>query len=157
MGVPPTFPGHAQFNNLLALANQLSEEVADGQAARPERQPRRVWIAGQPYVVTAEAVYSRSAHTRNSAPQIVVAVIVAPEPEAGATSGVARVGLTARERQVADMLARRLTTAEVAGALGISPHTARHHVQRVLNKLGVTSRRNVAALLSNGHPRAPEK
>ena len=66
----------------------------------------------------------------------------------GATSGPgddARGGaeLTAREREVAALLAARRTNAEVAAALGVSEHTARHHTERVLRKLGVRSRRDV--------------
>jgi DNA-binding CsgD family transcriptional regulator len=38
-------------------------------------------------------------------------------------------------------------TSEIAAALGISAHTARRHSERVLAKLGVHSRREVARLL----------
>ncbi|GLC24929.1 helix-turn-helix transcriptional regulator [Roseisolibacter agri] len=59
----------------------------------------------------------------------------------------ARFGLTQREAEVAQALARRLTNAEVARALGISPHTAERHTERVLAKLGVRSRHEVAQKL----------
>jgi DNA-binding CsgD family transcriptional regulator len=55
--------------------------------------------------------------------------------------------LTRRERQVAGLLAYRHTNAEIAEQLGISEHTARNHVRHVLRKLGVRSRRDVAAEL----------
>lgn len=55
--------------------------------------------------------------------------------------------LTPRELEVARLLARRATDAEVAAALGISWHTVRRHTERVLAKLGVTSRTRVAAAL----------
>jgi DNA-binding CsgD family transcriptional regulator len=58
-----------------------------------------------------------------------------------------RLGLTRREAEVAEALARRLTNAELARALGISPHTAERHTERVLAKLGVRSRHDVAARL----------
>jgi DNA-binding CsgD family transcriptional regulator len=61
----------------------------------------------------------------------------------------ARFGLTRRETEVALALARRLTNAEVALALGISPHTAERHTERVLAKLGVRSRHDVAACLQS--------
>lgn len=60
--------------------------------------------------------------------------------------------LTPRELEVARLLARRATNEEVAAALGVSPHTARHHVQRVLEKLGLRSRRAVGALLDAPPP-----
>jgi DNA-binding CsgD family transcriptional regulator len=52
----------------------------------------------------------------------------------------ARYGLTVRELQVASLLMHRLTNAEIARMLGISPHTARHHTESVLTKFGVRSR-----------------
>ena len=55
--------------------------------------------------------------------------------------------LTPREAEVARLLARRATNTEVAAALGVSPHTARHHAQRVIEKLGLKSRRELGALL----------
>jgi DNA-binding CsgD family transcriptional regulator len=56
-------------------------------------------------------------------------------------------GLTPREAEVADLLARGLSNAAVARRLDISPHTARHHTQRVLAKLGVHSRAEATARL----------
>lgn len=53
--------------------------------------------------------------------------------------------LTARESQVARLLARRATNREIAEQLDLSAHTVRHHVERIFAKLGVHSRRVVAA------------
>jgi HD-GYP domain-containing protein (c-di-GMP phosphodiesterase class II) len=49
-------------------------------------------------------------------------------------------GLTDRELQVLRLLIRGLTNKEIATALDISTKTAGHHVQHVLEKLGVTTR-----------------
>jgi DNA-binding CsgD family transcriptional regulator len=54
-----------------------------------------------------------------------------------------RFAMTRRQAEVARLLARRLTNREVADRLSISPHTARHHTQAVLEALGVPSRRDV--------------
>lgn len=54
-----------------------------------------------------------------------------------------RFGLTAREASVALLLADRYSNDEVAATLGRSPHTAHHHTEQVLLKLGVTSRNGV--------------
>jgi DNA-binding CsgD family transcriptional regulator len=51
-----------------------------------------------------------------------------------------RYGLTARELEAAELLARGLSNSAIAAALGISSHTARHHTQHILRKLGVHSR-----------------
>ena len=52
-------------------------------------------------------------------------------------------GLTARQAEVALLLADRKSNREVAEALVISPHTARHHTEAVLRALGVADRRDV--------------
>ena len=53
-------------------------------------------------------------------------------------------GLTPREREVAALLARGLTNREIASELVISEGTAANHVERILNKLGLHSRAQVA-------------
>lgn len=58
-----------------------------------------------------------------------------------------RFGLTAREVQVARLLALGRRNAELAHELGISEFTARRHTERVLRKLGVESRAQVAGRL----------
>ncbi|MBA3659139.1 MAG: helix-turn-helix transcriptional regulator [Gemmatimonadales bacterium] len=62
-------------------------------------------------------------------------------------------GLTAREFQVARLLAEGLPNSEMAARLGISSHTARHHTQHVLRKLGVHSRAAAGARLRELLPR----
>jgi DNA-binding CsgD family transcriptional regulator len=53
--------------------------------------------------------------------------------------------LTRREREIADLLAAQLSNREMADRLGIGEGTARIHVGRVLSKLGLRSRWQVAA------------
>ena len=55
------------------------------------------------------------------------------------------VGLTPRETEVLRLLARRLTDKEIAAELSMSPRTVMHHVSSILTKLGVSTRREVAA------------
>jgi DNA-binding NarL/FixJ family response regulator len=52
--------------------------------------------------------------------------------------------LTAREREVLELLASGADNAAIGGALKISPQTARTHVQNILSKLGLHSRLEVA-------------
>jgi DNA-binding CsgD family transcriptional regulator len=59
-----------------------------------------------------------------------------------------RYGLTAREIVVARLLAEGQTNAELARRLQISPFTARNHTERVLGKLGISSRAKVASALT---------
>lgn len=53
--------------------------------------------------------------------------------------------LGARERQVASLLAKGLTSKEIASALGTSFHTVRNQTRRVFERLGVRTRAELAA------------
>lgn len=63
--------------------------------------------------------------------------------EERATKGWA--SLTNAERQVADLAPERLTSAEMAERLFISPRTVGHHLSRIYGKLGISSRRELAS------------
>ncbi len=58
----------------------------------------------------------------------------------------AHVGLlTPREREVAALIARGLTNREIGSQLTVAERTAETHVQNILNKLGLSSRAQIAA------------
>jgi DNA-binding CsgD family transcriptional regulator len=105
-------------------------------------------------VVTARARYVARASFASAlvwgAPGVVLAALVGEAAVAGPPVVRPALGLTAREAEVARLAARRLTAAEVAAALGISVHTARRHTESVMRKLGVHSRRELAAALPGG-------
>jgi non-specific serine/threonine protein kinase len=52
--------------------------------------------------------------------------------------------LTPRERDVAALVAEGLSNARIGEVLGIAQGTARIHVERILGKLGLTSRVQIA-------------
>jgi DNA-binding NarL/FixJ family response regulator len=54
--------------------------------------------------------------------------------------------LTARERQVLQMLAAGLGNKEIAARLKISEHTAKFHVASILGKLSASSRTEAVAI-----------
>ena len=56
-----------------------------------------------------------------------------------------RLGLTPRQHEVLELLGEGATNAQIAERLVLSTRTVDHHVAAVLGKLGVTSRRDVAA------------
>lgn len=58
-----------------------------------------------------------------------------------------RFGLTPREIAVARLVAEGLSNPEIGDRLGVSYFTARNHVEKVLGRLGVTSRGRVGAVL----------
>jgi len=53
-------------------------------------------------------------------------------------------GLTAREREVAALVAQGKTSREIADLLVVSERTAEGHVSNILGKLGFTSRAQIA-------------
>ncbi len=55
--------------------------------------------------------------------------------------------LSPRERQVAMLLGRGLSTQDIAATLDVSVHTVKRHTERVFAKLGVRTRAAVAALI----------
>jgi DNA-binding CsgD family transcriptional regulator len=61
--------------------------------------------------------------------------------------------LTAREREVLELIRQGLTNAEIGDRLYISAKTAEHHVSRVLTKLGVRSRAEAAAVATTAMAR----
>ena len=61
-----------------------------------------------------------------------------------------RFGMTTREADVALRLARGARNTAIASELHISPHTARHHTENVLAKLGVHARGEVARAIVDG-------
>jgi DNA-binding NarL/FixJ family response regulator len=64
-------------------------------------------------------------------------------------AGKGRVALTAREWEVAEMLLRSASTAEIAEELGVAPVTVRRHIGSIEQKLGVSTRAEVITLLSD--------
>jgi DNA-binding CsgD family transcriptional regulator len=60
-------------------------------------------------------------------------------------------GLTARQREVADLLAAGDSDAAIAFALHLSPKTVGHHVGAILTKLGVSNRVQAAGMLHQHH------
>jgi DNA-binding CsgD family transcriptional regulator len=59
----------------------------------------------------------------------------------------AHFGLTRKQSVVARLLAQGYSNGQIAKSLFLSPHTAHHHTEQVLLKLGVDSRAKVAARL----------
>jgi DNA-binding CsgD family transcriptional regulator len=64
--------------------------------------------------------------------------------------------LTAREQEIARLIARGVSTAEIAGRLYLSTHTVRDHIKATFEKLDVSSRGElVAKLFAEPHEPAP--
>ena len=65
--------------------------------------------------------------------------------------------LTARERQIVDLLAHGLTGEEIAARLQVSPETVRTHIRNALSRMGAKTRAHLVALVYGiGEPPAPD-
>ncbi|WP_291522845.1 response regulator transcription factor [Branchiibius sp. NY16-3462-2] len=89
-----------------------------------------------------EAVRSVAAGASTLSPQV-TAALVASVSSAGTTNPALR-DLSEREREVAEAIARGLSNAEIAAELYMSLATVKAHVGRILSKLGVDNRVQIA-------------
>ena len=69
---------------------------------------------------------------------------------AGLDAPVPLAGLTAREREVAELAARGLSNPEIAERLFVSVRTVHNHLAHVFAKLGITRRGDLAPLFAGG-------
>lgn len=58
--------------------------------------------------------------------------------------------LTTREHEIAELIAKGLSNREIAATLVISPRTAEKHVEKILTKLGLSSRTQIGVLIATG-------
>ncbi len=107
------------------------------QSSQPETAPTLTDIADAVAVLEAEALTERGRAALSLLRQALLA---------GHPSPLAK--LTGRQRQVAELLAQGVSNRGLAVVLGISEGTAKLHVAAVLNRLGVSSREQVAPLLA---------
>lgn len=65
-------------------------------------------------------------------------------------------GLTSRELEIAELVAKGLSNREIAATLVISPRTAEKHVEKILTKLGLSSRTQVGVWVATGNAAAQQ-
>ena len=81
-----------------------------------------------------------------------VAVVVEPAGPADLASIVLEsYALTHRESEVVPLLARGLSTKEIANEMCISRHTVNDHIKTIFSKCGVTSRGELVATIFADH------
>lgn len=129
--------GTGYHRRLPAAACSLAARVlaaADVYQALREDRPHRAAVDAD----RAASELTSMVQSGSLCPDAVAAVLAS----AGHTvrSAARPSGLTDREVEVLRLVARGLTNKEIASALNISTKTAGHHVQHVLEKLGVTTR-----------------
>jgi predicted ATPase/DNA-binding CsgD family transcriptional regulator len=80
-----------------------------------------------------------------------------PVERAAEPSETGGVPLTRREREVAELVAAGMTNKEIAATLVIAQRTAENHVERLLSKLGVNSRLQVAVWVHEHRKASPHR
>jgi DNA-binding CsgD family transcriptional regulator len=80
-----------------------------------------------------------------------------PKAEIPATAAMSTIDLSAREVEIARLVAEGLTNAEIAARLGISPHTVMTHLSNVFARAGLASRAELAALVASDRVRSIRK
>ena len=66
--------------------------------------------------------------------------VLAQEERDGYLKIRSKVAVTGREMEILSQLREGRTNLEIAALLGISPHTVKNHVRKIMQKLGVQSR-----------------
>ena len=87
-----------------------------------------------------------------------VAVIIEPaQPLEIAPLIMKAYGLTDREAEVTRFVLNGFSSAEIAGAMFVTPYTVQDHLKSIFTKTGVSSRRELAAMILLNHhlPRVP--
>jgi predicted ATPase/DNA-binding CsgD family transcriptional regulator len=129
-GHEPSSAARANLDDLLELARrQLGPDAAAALLAQGK--------AMSPYDAARLAAVGTGEQAAGAAADLVQAA--APAPRSGPAAA-----LTARELQIARLIARGLSNRGIAGELVISPATAARHVANIFSKLGFTSRAQVA-------------
>lgn len=138
-------------------------------AVRLRRQPDRSRLAALLWGVASFALLTLAGHTLWPVAADALDALGATLLGAGLTATVMRAPeapvidwthvetpeLSAREREVIELVAEGLTNREIAERLFISPVTARNHVSRILTKLGLENRTQAATWLSRRASRSP--
>ncbi|MFI7544084.1 AAA family ATPase [Actinoplanes sp. NPDC049599] len=127
----PTFLAHAQ----LTLARALVARAAPGD----RRRAREL------------AVAAAAAGRRLGMPPVARSAQLLADETAGVRAGAG--ALTAREREVAELVADGLANRAIADRLVLSERTVETHVRNLLAKLGLSNRTQVASWLRTGSQR----
>jgi len=123
---------------ILSLTN-YEGHLSRGRSQLGEEGFAAAWAGGKAMSLGQAIEYALSVEEEREPPTLV------PVPEQQPPPGERMEGLTRREREVALLVARGLTNRQIASELSVSTSTANNHVARILRKLGLRSRAQIAA------------
>jgi predicted ATPase/DNA-binding CsgD family transcriptional regulator len=136
----------ARLDELLAMARRL---VGEQHASRLLAEGARLSVDE---AVSCAIELAATAAEKHHGPAAASAPASGSPPPAAASDSQFALALTARELQIAELIARGLSNRGIAAELVISPATAARHVANIFGKLGVTSRAQVAAWTAEHAP-----
>ncbi len=125
----------AHLTPVISLTN-YEEQLSRGRSQLGEEGFALAWAGGKAMSLEQAIEYALS-DEKQEPPTLVTVPEQQPDerPER----------LTRREREVALLVARGLTNRQIASELSVSRSTANNHVARILRKLGLRSRAQIAA------------
>ena len=124
----------------------IGPHIEAARARLEEAVWREEWEKGRSMTLDQAVEYALSEDEEQDAPTLVAV------PEQQLLDDEPAERLTAREQEVALLVARGLTNRQVATELHISEHTAATHVRRIFKKLGLRSRAELATWVSSSRP-----
>ena len=92
----------------------------------------------------APRAFAREAAGLSGRGRVAIVLERAASPESTAVRLEAH-GVTAREREIAGLLAHGLTNPQIAARLVLSPYTVQDHIKSLFEKTGVSSRQELVA------------
>jgi DNA-binding CsgD family transcriptional regulator len=131
-------PGAVLDEQWMGLRRQAGYLVAEAVGWRAERVPGAAWVPLRSVPAADAPVLLTLFVCADRAEAMPLAVVLSPlaTPRESATG----LALSARQLEVARLLASGASVKLVAARLGITVHTARRHVEHVYRRLGVHSR-----------------
>jgi DNA-binding CsgD family transcriptional regulator len=168
-GIPGTLPAIAHARGVLALASGATGEarILLERAHSGWAQRRRAWEetwatldlarcaarTNRPSDAAGYLDAARAAASAMGSPPLAQAIEHVPSRgRRGAGSAEPWAPLTAREFQVARLVADGWTNPDIAAELGISPRTAASHVEHILTKLATSRRAAIGAWVATVQP-----
>jgi DNA-binding NarL/FixJ family response regulator len=134
--------GRAVDRAVRAVARAILERT-EGIRPLPAALVRRIRTRDATFRVHARLLGSPQGGEPGSQPAVLV-VVERGAPEPPHEDEIRRtLGLTRQQAKVARLLAVGLTNTRIADELFISPHTARHHTESIMGKLGCRTRAQV--------------